>query len=368
MNEAKKLNMAVTMALWIVMGTLFMILMLKTAFEKTIVIADTANEEELLQEQGLLKPEENAQSQAFALLLQNRLIAEGAADTNGGRNCFQIPLPANVKAEAVVAENRYMDKELWLYVQGGTTEFYKDILMYGDESLVEDGFCRSTKDGIVLELHMKQVLEYRSTMEESMLYIEAFQPRELYQEIVVIDPIGGGAETGIVHGGLEEKELALQVAKLLKKKELSPEVKLYFTRMEDKAVTEEERLALIEAVDADLYLQLSACENTENTDVYGIQSFYNEEYYIPQFGNVEWADVVTRNVTLTAKNRAVGLGAASQESILEKIEVPAAKLCMGYMSNATECALLKQEAYREKLADGIAAALMEVYSGKEALK
>jgi N-acetylmuramoyl-L-alanine amidase len=110
-----------------------------------------------------------------------------------------------------------------------------------------------------------------------------------------------------------------------------------------------------------MFLHINVAQ-AEDEQQYGICGWYNELYYIPEFGNVELADIVTKNVTIASGNRAVGLKAADEESILQDIRVPAAEIDLGYLTNSQERSLLSQSAYREKLADGIADAIREVYS------
>ncbi len=46
-----------------------------------------------------------------------------------------------------------------------------------------------------------------------------------------------------------------------------------------------------------------------------IQKEYNDEYYIPEFGNLQWADCVARQVTVAASNRAVGVVPAADADV-----------------------------------------------------
>ena len=74
------------------------------------------------------------------------------------------------------------------------------------------------------------------------------------------------------------------------------QVKVYLTRTEDIDVTKEARRQFADWVGADLYLEIGLSSDPENTSVYGISGEYNDEYYIPEFGNLQWADCVTRQV------------------------------------------------------------------------
>lgn len=92
---------------------------------------------------------------------------------------------------------------------------------------------------------------------------------------------------------------------------------------------------------------------------------YNDEYYRLDFGNVQWADCVTRQVTVASSNRAIGLFPAEEDDILWQLKIPAARISLGYVTNSSERQLLEQESYQKKLAEGIAEAISEVYTNTQ---
>lgn len=129
--------------------------------------------------------------------------------------------------------------------------------------------------------------------------------------------------------------------------------------------TKEARRQFADWVGADLYLEIGLSSDPEDASVYGISGEYNDEYYIPEFGNLQWADCVTRQVTVAASNRAVGLFPATEEDVLWEIAIPSARISLGYVTNAAERQLLIQEDYQKKLAQGIAEAINEVYTNTQ---
>ena len=344
-KDTKKENMVLTMILWGVMATVALTAMLYAASSKTIVITDTLVESPELSEKDLV-------TDVSGLLLQTD-------ETYDRTIC--IPLAKGTKAENVVMENRYMERELWIYLQGADKDFYEQNAIYGDINPVLNGYCEEQQSSVVLRLEMDTVWEYRSTMENDVLAITCYRPGELYDNIVVADPVGGGSEYGVRVDSHSEKKIALQIGKELQQKNEPEHTKIYYTRMEDIEVSREDRLALIKAVDADLYLGIRACEDSEHSEYYGIHGFYNGEYFIPEYGNVQWADVLTRNVTIAASNRAIGLTQAEEGSILYDIDIPAAEVCVGYLSNPEELALLTLEEYQGKLAKGMMDAIEEYF-------
>lgn len=325
-----------------------MALMLWYASEKTIVIADVSHEA------GLSAGAGQRQDAVRGLVLQSR---------TGPAGNFYVSLPDGVKPENVVMENRYMTRELWIYIQGGQEEFYENHPVYGDVGGILAGSSQTREDGVLLKFEMAQVQEYRSTLEKNLLTVACYDPRELYRFLVVLDPAGGSQEASAGETEVRQDSLgdlaALEVAKQIQRDFAVPGVRLYLTRTEDRAVEEGARAALAEAVDADLYIRISAQQDEAHPELYGIEGFYNDDYFIPGFGNVDLADIVTRQAAIAASNRAVGLTPAREDSILRQLSMAAMEVSVGYLSNPQEKALLEQESYRQKLAEGILQALEE---------
>ncbi|MCM1213046.1 MAG: N-acetylmuramoyl-L-alanine amidase [Lachnospiraceae bacterium] len=336
-----KLNMMITLALWIVFFVVSMAVMLHLSAHKTIVIADMPQD----------------QAGLTAGIAQTDHALELRSTENDGS--FVIPLPENVRAEDVIMENRYMERELWVHIRSEDAQFYGENAVSGDTSAILEARYEIQPDGMLLKFAMSSLQEYHSTMNDHALEVAGCKPGDMYPFIVVIDPVGGGREIGLCSYVYREKELALQIAKMIQADCALSDVKLYFTRTEDVEVSAEERTALVRALDADLYIRIGAAEDPTDESIYGIQCWYNEEYFIPGFGNVDLADIVARNVTIASSNRARGLMPAEEDSILKEIGVPAVRLSVGYLSNDKERNLLQQEAYLEKVSEGIINAIEE---------
>mgnify|MGYP002516845108 FL=1 len=344
-------NSRITLILWLLLGGLSFGIMLWVAAHKTVVISS------LSQEQGGLVTENQAER---AHEMQLTMTEDRKADRE-----ICIPLEAGTKAENVVVENHYMEKELWIYVQNGRKAFYREHQLTGDFSLVVNGICEAQNEGVLLRLSMKEILEYHNTLEEGTLRIDFVNPRENYDRIVVLDPVGGGSEKGVTASGCEEKAIALEVARQTAQLMEGSKVKIYLTRTEDADVAQEARRSFADWVDADLYLEIGLSADYEDDSTYGIRAEYNDQYYLPDFGNVQWADCVTRQVTVAASNRAIGLFPAVGDDVLWQLKIPAARISLGYVTNSSERQLLEQESYQKKLAEGIAEAISEVYTNTQ---
>lgn len=334
-----------TVAVWVIVCVGAIVGMLVYASGKTIVIADSTSEGSL--GEGTVLSEEQGIQLEFKM-------------TNQSEQQFLIPLPHALKADGVIIENRYRDKQLWIYLQGVEEADFKDAVIAGRTSIVELGRLETWGDGVVFKLQMKGIYEYRSTLNDQRLAIGYYEPHDLYQTVVVVDAVGGGIDAGVGAGTLWEKNVTLQLAQRLQQQFTHDNIKVYFTRLEDKDLSPEERAQLVTDVDADAFISLSLAE-TRDTETYGITGYYNEQYVIPGYGNPQVADAVTRNVTVAASNRALGLFPVSEEHVLSLIAVPAAQVSVGCVGNERERKLLAQEAYLDKLTKGLQSAILELH-------
>jgi len=354
-DDGKKKNrdMIATCAVWTLLCLTCMAVMMAFALNKTIVIADVS------QEQSGVSVSQGQSEQAHP---DSLLAMENAPGVQGS---FSVPLPKGIRAENVTVENRYMDRELLLYIQGGDEDFYRENPISGDMSPVLTGLREVQTDGIILRFQMNRVLEYLSTMEGSTLTVKWYEPGELYDYIIVLDPANGGSKSGITDDSLPEKDVVLQVARQVQRQFSIQNTRLYCTGTENVDAESEAGVRLAEEVGADLYIRLSISVDRESADTYGIMGIYNEDYYIPGFGNSALADLLTREVTIFSSNRAAGLKAADEESILKQVRIPAAEVSLGFLSNPQEEYLLGQESYQENLAKGILEALSKAVAALE---
>lgn len=322
-----------------------------------------------LSEHKVVTIENVAMDEIRETALQTAAAEEGYEDaisflqTEG--SYLQIPLPEGSKADDITIENHYMDKEMWIQVPEAGEDFYRENPLSGNREGVVSGSLETTAAGTILHLEMDSVYECHTILENGNLYISFLSPREVYDRIVVIDPACGGTENGITANERKEKDVALETARALKTRLDESDIKAYYTRMDDVELSEEERCGLGNETRADMYIRIEASEG-EDTSVYGIQTMYNGEYFIPGFGNVELADCLERETVTAVSGKALGLFQAEDEDyVLNHATIPAAAVRVGYLSNAQEAVLLGREDYIDRLAEGIYNAIMKIYEDME---
>lgn len=326
---------------------------------KIVVVADVAHDE-VAQSTEPTNPEPVQKNEQE----KNEILFE----PNGQEmNYFCIPLHDVVKAENVTIENHYMDKELWVSLKQpelnkAFVNFYQTQGVYGNRDAVIDGYFEKGTDNFWLKFRLNDIYEYHSILEDNKLYIDFVAPKEVYDKIVVIDPAYGGDDTGAVSEELQGKDITLEIARALKQKLDETEMKVYYTRMDDSAPSDEDRIALTNAVKADLMIRIEVNGN-EDTKIYGTEAVYNSKFFIPGFGSVELADLLEREVVTAISGKANGLVDVSEEdAVIRRANVPAAAIRVGYVSNGQEAILLKREDYIEKIAEGIYQTILKAYT------
>lgn len=281
----------------------------------------------------------------------------GEADTS----YLRVPLPEGCKADDIMIENHYMDRELLIQLPNVEKGFYEENAISGNRKMIRQGVYEEGAAGCELKFELTGIYECRTILENKNLYISFLSPKEMYDKIVVIDPVCGGADFGDTAGELWEKDVNLLIARKLKEKLDGSDIKAYYTRMDDVDPEEEERVLLANETRADMYIRIQT-GFSKDTEVYGTEVIYNGEYFIPGFGSVELADALEREVVTSIKGKALGLKEAEQkEYALCHATVPAAAVSVGYLSNKQEAGLLGREEYIDKIAEGIYQAILKRY-------
>ncbi len=337
-----------TLLLWVLLCCVCMTVMLWWAAGKSIVIADASPQEQ-----------ENQSGQQEQIVLERYRLTLEAEEGKARRFC--IPLDPTIRAEQISIENRYMEHQLWIYIQGAWASDYRDYMITGDLSSIVGGWAQQQGEMTVLKLQMNTVQEYSSLMEENRLYVEYAAPRECYDRIVVIDPRGGGEDPGLTAEDRQEKEITLQIAGAVKRLLEESGIKAYFTRLEDVEPTAEERAFLVREVNADLYVGIGVNGDPEEPEQFGTEVWYNGDYFIPRFGSLQLADLLEYQVTEAVVGRANGL-MQTEDPVLQQLTVPGALLKAGYLTHEKEGELLTQEGYADKIAEGIVAALQQAFA------
>lgn len=179
------------------------------------------------------------------------------------------------------------------------------------------------------------------------------RPNPKGRVVVIVDPGHGGKDPGAIGiGGLREKDVILpisqKVAEILEKNG----VQAILTRKSDYFVSLKGRVQLAERANASVFVSIHANSvGRSRPDVSGLEVYYyNSGYGLAQ--NVRKRVLGTVNV----RDRRVR---KARFYVLRKSSMPAILVETGYVTGREDAAKLRQQWYRNKMAEGIARGILD---------
>ncbi len=188
----------------------------------------------------------------------------------------------------------------------------------------------------------------------------------LLGRVIYLDPGHGGLDPGAMYKNIKEKNINLQISKNLEKRLTKLGAIVYLTRYDDydlsvnntinrKRSDLSRRGNIINKSDCDLFLSIHL--NAENTGIWkGAQTFYNtnnkENKKIAELLQQQFKEDL--NSKRKAKNK-------NDLYLQKRINRPGVLIEVGFLSNASERYLLKQEKYQDKVTLSIANALLKYF-------
>ncbi|ALS22626.1 hypothetical protein PN4B1_03230 [Paenibacillus naphthalenovorans] len=202
---------------------------------------------------------------------------------------------------------------------------------------------------IVIDLQKKSELILSDVLPGGLISAKLAKGKDRYR--VVIDPGHGGKDSGAVSvTNRFEKDLVLslghKVADLLQKE---PGIEAVMTRSDDTFIELADRVAKAEESEADLFISIHA--NTINKEsVGGTETFY----WTPQ--SMDFANLMHKSIV-----EATGFTdrKVKQERfyVIRNTTMPSVLLEIGFLSNPAEEALMYQDAFQNRVAESIVAAI-----------
>lgn len=180
---------------------------------------------------------------------------------------------------------------------------------------------------------------------------------------IVLDAGHGGKDQGTSYEDILEKDINLEIAKktedILKKS--GYQVRL--TREDDTFIELSERAEEANRRNAKVFVSIH-CNSLEKGQADGIETYYAEA---KEEGSRALAEAIQTKAS--EQTKALDRGAKTADYVvIKETEMPAALIEVGFLSDAQERALLLQEEYQQKLAEGIAAGILEYLESLEALE
>lgn len=328
MNNAEMKKMAIKTAIF---GVVSIAVMLQRSATKHIMITDAA---ETHVDRG------NAEDS------YNILIDRNVSENQSGK--LIIPLAKTVSSDDIILEDKYIDHELKIYIESREEGFYLDNAVLTDLDILESAVCYAENDtgSVCLDFKFDGLYASASSLtENSTIEVSFAKPKDMYDNIVVVDC---GSEDAHEDQSLLDVSLAVRS---IAASDDDNTIKFYYTRLSDEEVDIEKRCALIRDSEADLVVELRFGGN-------GVSSFYNGDFFLRDFNNAEFANILEKNCAY--KLGAVANGVFEddgKDQILLCTKVPAARVEIGEELAGADNS--------KKIAEGVYEAILEAFEEKK---
>lgn len=186
-------------------------------------------------------------------------------------------------------------------------------------------------------------------------------------DVVMLDPGHGGEDTGCERAAIWEKDVNLQIAMRLKTKLEDMGYVVLMTREEDVALTLDERIALANDSEADIYVSIH--QNAfEQSNVSGMETWYcgmTEETTSDRSlslteNSKRLAQLLHQDMVLYTKGQDRGIREEDELKVLRETSMPSCLVETGFLSNAEERMQLTDAAYQDRIVEGLASGI-ELY-------
>lgn len=200
----------------------------------------------------------------------------------------------------------------------------------------------------------------------SKIEAQIFEDFPLFGKIIFIDPGHGGRDPGAIVGTQYEKELNLQVSKILEDELIKKGATVYMTRYDDEDLSSQwdekkkrgdlyRRILMFRKKDADIYLSIHMNYHSD-TSLSGAEVLYNKI-------NKENERLGTILMTNFQKNLNTTRELKQTELYMYKnTTVPGVLIECGFLSNYQELKNLQNEEYQKRLVNTITNSVVEYFS------
>ncbi len=169
--------------------------------------------------------------------------------------------------------------------------------------------------------------------------------------LIYVDAGHGGKDEGCARDGIQEKDINLAIALLVRDRLEEMGYEVMMAREEDIYVSKEDRVIEANEARADLYISIHQNATEEDTDVGGMEVWY---------AGTDTKRDNKRLAQLISQQTAKSTGASERElrgdadfHVTGSTTMPACLIETGFLSNKAERELLADEAYQQQIAAGI---------------
>lgn len=284
----------------------------------------------------------------------------GAADAS---ICFT--LPEKISSNDIKDTDKYWNKKFTITINGDYVKYLKEHPVSIRNSVVTKyAVALNASGNTKITFTTSKLQGYKVNVENDVVWIDVGNPKDIYQNIVVLDCGHGGYDSGALGGTAKEKDLNYTIlytyAKSYFNKSTS-NVKAYWTRHDDTFVSLNDRAAYAKSIGADLFISLhmnSASSTAKGTEVY--YSVSNNNTLKNGLNSKTMASMFLKEMISVMNTTNRGVKTANYV-VIYKNTVPAILIELGFISNDSDRAKLTNTTYQKKAAKKIYETTEEIF-------
>lgn len=286
------------------------------------------------------------------------------ADENGELiHHIRLEVPPEVRTRDIRYESDYRTRKVTITIPGIGAEYFYDYPMIGVSDNIVD-LTYGNESGVgVIEVTLDGIYEFRHTEEDKYIYLDFLRPHEVYDYVWVIDAGHGGSDVGanLEEEEIYEKDLTLQMVEKLKAlcDESDENIGVYYTRLDDRDISLDERVEMANGIDADLFLSvhINSTASGRISGIHGTSVMYLVSD--PTGKSLAFAENVLDELLKDLGSLSKGTVAGDEIYIIRQSKVPVALAEIGFITNREELALMQSDEYQMKAAQAMYDAMIE---------
>lgn len=284
------------------------------------------------------------------------------------KNIYEIiiPNPGGLSVSQIKHEDQYSKLRFSIRLPGDYVSYLNNYPITVNSSVIKDvSVFLNTKNETEILISTSKIQGYELFADQNYIYVNVGNPKEIYKNIVVLDPGHGGPAPGAHYFNTYEKTINFKILYEIGKDFFNSDpskLKVYYTRETDVDVSLADRAAFAQQVGADLFVSLHMNANT-NKSVYGTEVYYSESNNKKNKAGLNseiLAKLFVNNLSssLNTKNRGIR---AARYTVVHKNTVPAVLIELGFMSNKDDFAKISDPGFQYKAAKVIYETLLQVF-------
>ncbi len=275
---------------------------------------------------------------------------------------LRIELPIGTDASAINFKTDELTRTLEISFACDDTDYFYNYPLVGKSDHVKDLNISADGQTVTMDFTLDAVCETDVRPSGHYAYVDFVPVAERYDHILVLDMGHGGKDPGTYINGIYEKEINLKIGLELKKLfDEQDDIKVYYTRTDDSAVSLTQRAELANTTGADLFLSIHNNMLDYSKVTSGTQVLYDESDTTKGFNSKAFADLCKSYLLEELQSEDRGLVKGDDIYIVRKAKMPVALVEVGFMSNPAELKNLNDENYQKRAAVALYNAVLESF-------